>query len=112
MIQKEELRIGNWVRHEILGNDVLIGISDNIWEEIEPIPLLLEHLQESPSLTYDSENGWFVSKHDADITIEHSNDTGAAIYVNDKLINMYKHVHELQNAYYWITGKNEIEIEL
>lgn len=123
MIDKQELRIGNWVEYggyqyqiACLADDYPHlnttefghGVVD--YYNLEGIPLLLEHLQESASLEHDSENNWFVSKHDQDLTIEPYTDD-MAVYIGGKLIRIVEDLHRLQNLYFELTD-NELEIEL
>lgn len=77
---------------------------------LEPIEVILEHLQESPNLKYNEENEAFISVDEPDVNMD-INIHGVYLYVCAQMVGLYKYVHEFQNAYLWNT-KKLLEIKL
>lgn len=121
MIQPNELRIGNYVKHVPLNTGIFVKIDseeisycesypEEFNDNFKPIELTEEillkcgfeklehlyklHLLNSLNLIYNSEhNGWYLD-----------------IYHNTSKIEL-RYLHELQNLYFALTGK-ELEINL
>lgn len=118
MIQPNELRIGNWVKDERGRLVTIHGIESNwnyVWlnhlnghgiyclekERIEPIPLTPEVLEKCGFFEYIS----YYLKSGVRITkfLQHGGVDFA--YTGDSIYTEVKHLHQLQNLYFALTGE-------
>ena len=114
-MKAEHLRIGNWVLHEpknaraetqVDAHDLenLQFYHDKYGNEYQPIPLTEEWLERFGIM----QNTWF---EDRSYMIKEDRGFGWDIYVqnaaNTKKISFayFKHVHQLQNLYFALTGE-------
>jgi len=117
-MKNTELRIGNLLNTSF-GVSVLIGIysdgvleledgNENVLNEVEPIPLTEEWLLK---FGFDEDMRLFEAPHlDKNITVAKDND-GNWEFCNDAWwLRDIKHVHQLQNLYFALTG-NELTIK-
>ena len=118
MIQANDLRIGNYFYYKIpKTNDFEVTQID--WEAIELADLMIEDFNEKfkPIELTDKimDTGWievvkgrvYLVLHLGDIRIIQTME-GSEIIINNKL-NHIQYLHQLQNLYYSLTGK-ELEI--
>lgn len=121
MIQAKELRIGNWMKHsggqfvqvtDIQFNPTHDGINSQSSVHFDPIPLtpqLLEktgfahRLGDYPGWYIGVDNGWWMRIWYGPAGFKYSINDVKSIDVN--------HLHQLQNLYFALTGK-EIVVQL
>ena len=117
-MKTQELRIGNLIQQ----GEITMISNSNVWidddifltDEIEPIPLTEEWLLKFGFITFDSKqiyNEWFLNFDGIlKYKIFHSKYTGVEEFTmphSDKPIKL-KHVHQLQNLYFALTGEELI----
>lgn len=107
----QDLKIGNWVQFRHTETPVLITLGDFVreykeehLEDYEPIPLTEEWLERFGIM----QNTWF---EDGSYMIKEDRGFGWEMYVRNavktKRISFayFKHVHQLQNLYFALTGQ-------
>lgn len=125
MIDVKELRIGNWVSGKNDPEMKVVSISNGSVElrfngvgedygdwyydddELKPIPLTPEILEKCGFKYLKEQNVWFRDGMNEYLTLHYN---GFCVYESTKK-RIIKSLHELQNLYFSLTGK-EIEIEL
>lgn len=114
MIRANELRVGNWVyrtegfktfKTKVSGNTIACAGSDGEIDFISPIPLTPEILQKAGFERFT--NSDFI-KGEVNLWIGNNN---INFSINAYYHTSIKHLHQLQNFYYALTGE-ELEINL
>jgi hypothetical protein len=108
-----ELRIGNWVNGEFANGELkpfqIFRIDGNDkMEGLQPIPLTTEILN---SCIYYDGSEWCLLNHTAWSIQEYGGRFGLAYGGDLSKETWVDHLHQLQNLYYALTGK-ELEINL
>lgn len=121
MTQANELRIGNWVNETVLGNRQVHGIADicidlqgdeGLYsidpENIRPIPLTPEVL-EACGFDWDNDTNEYANyRIKANIRLHAADDYNVIWITGDAFecdLCTIKHLHELQNLIFSLTGK-------
>lgn len=109
MIQANELRIGNWYDHNGSYRQVTPNTIEEVWEGeriyVNPIPLTPEILEKCGFEKYDRflyrlKNGWHWISVDTN-----------SLYIHGKQVVLIDYLHQLQNLYFALTGK-ELNVQL
>jgi len=107
-MKPNELRIGNWIQFRYTETPVRITLGDFVreyndehLEDYEPIPLTEEWL-----LKFGFENYSMNLDEDGFTHVDVSFLSGGVeVYINDMIYPHIKHVHQLQNLYFALTGE-------
>lgn len=120
MINPQELRIGNIVYahpdnpnyYQLKSFNEGIGhIADGAMiflKDAVGVPLSPELLEK---LGFEMEEGYY-KKGDLSIDAYHAAEDGYVVYKGEELLTTVDAVHELQNLYYWLHFKEELEVNL
>lgn len=116
-VQANELRIGNFIKYEHLGNPVKIGavdivhISDNN-SNVSPIPLTEEWLVKLGAKKNQLPNCYYISVTNlkAELHFETFSNTDEILtriisHYSDLIFDIIKYVHQLQNLFFALTGE-------
>lgn len=115
MIKPEELRLGNYIAEPYnnipekvysIKNDT---INDETTEYFNPIPLTEDWLSKFGFVKMDEKYNFFIHGHEINFKVDKK--IKWAAWCNTVLTNVeIQHVHQLQNVYFALTGK-ELEYE-
>ena len=112
-MRAQDLRIGNWVQFRHTETPVLITLGDFVreykeehLEDYEPIPLTEEWLVKFGFEKQLDGNYKHPNSHEIEVFFHNR---GFEVIVDSTCKNHIKHVHQLQNLYFALTGE---ELEL
>jgi len=117
-MKAEELRIGNILRDKYTGDNLIVleltkdritfdYITDKKWQA-EPIPLTEEIILKCG---FEIEEGRFGNEYHLDDFILYTSEQLSICFCWDNFIKDIKHLHQLQNLYFALTGQ-ELDVKL